>query len=262
MSIHPDLLALISLEGRTSVISGAASGIGRGIARKLAEAGSAVALLDIDAQKGNKAKDEILSLGVKAEFYRCDVSLVSDCRETIEEIVKEFKSIDILVNNAGAILRKSVVDLDEEDWDFLLSLNLKPVYILSHYVIPHMVKKGGGSIVNIGSGWGLKGGPKAAAYCASKGAVVNLTRAMAIDRGGDNIRVNCVCPGDVKTALLQKEAGQIKMDFEKFLIEASRRPIPRVGMPEDVANAVLFLACSLSDWVTGSVFVVDGGGLA
>jgi NAD(P)-dependent dehydrogenase (short-subunit alcohol dehydrogenase family) len=262
MSIHPSILDLVSLEGKTSIISGAASGIGRGIARRLAEAGADVALLDIDKRKGGKARDEILRLGVKAEFYRCDVSLDSDCHRTIEEIGENFKTLDILVNNAGAVLRQSVAELSEKNWDFLLAVNLKSAFLLSHHVIPHMVRNRGGNIINIGSGWGLKGGPKAAAYCASKGGIVNLTRAMAIDHGEQNIRVNCVCPGDVNTGLLQKEAEQIQMDFKSFLLEASQRPIPRVGMPDDVANAVLFLACGLSSWVTGSVLVVDGGGLA
>ena len=262
MGIQPAILSLISLEGKTSIISGAANGIGLSISRRLAEAGADVALLDIDERKGNQAKKEILQLGVKAKFYVCDVSRASDCQRAAKDIGRDFKTADILVNNAGAILRQSVTEISEKDWDFLLAVNLKSVYLLSHHVIPRMAGNGGGSIVNISSGWGLKGGLKAAAYCASKGGVVNLTRAMAVDYGKQNIRVNCVCPGDVNTGLLQKEAEQMHMDFEEFLAEASRRPIPRVGKPEDVANAVLFLACSLSSWVTGSVFVVDGGGLA
>lgn len=262
MRVHPNVLSLVSLQGKTSIISGAASGIGRAVARRLAEAGAGVALLDIDEKKGRKAEDEFRGMGVKAKFYRCDVSHAADCQRAIEDSKKDFKTIDILVNNAGVILRQSVVELDEADWDYILSVNLKSAYLLSHYAIPFMVGNGGGCIINIGSGWGLKGGPRAAAYCASKGGIVNLTRAMAIDHGEHGIRVNCVCPGDVNTELLQKEAGQIHVDFEKFLREASKRPVARVGMPDDVANAVLFLACGLSSWVTGSVFVVDGGGLA
>jgi NAD(P)-dependent dehydrogenase (short-subunit alcohol dehydrogenase family) len=262
MGIQSVILSLISLEGKTSIISGAANGIGLSIARRLAEAGGDVALLDIDERKGNQVKEQLLQLGVKAEFYRCDVSKASDCERAVKDIEKEFESADILVNNAGAILRRSVTELSEKDWDFLLAVNLKSVYLLSRNIIPRMAEAGGGSIINIGSGWGLKGGPKAAAYCASKGGIVNLTRAMAIDHGDQNIRVNCVCPGDVNTGLLQKEAEQIHVDFEQFLVEASKRPIARVGSPDDVANVVLFLACGLSAWITGSVFVVDGGGLA
>jgi NAD(P)-dependent dehydrogenase (short-subunit alcohol dehydrogenase family) len=143
-----------------------------------------------------------------------------------------------------------------------MNTNLKSVYLLSHYVIPSMVENGGGSIINIGSGWGLKGGPKAAVYCAAKGGMVNLTRAMAIDHGNQNIRVNCVCPGDIETELLRKEAEQLHIDFEALIKEAAKRPLARIGSPDDVANAVLFLASEMSNWVTGSVLVVDGGGLA
>ena len=121
---------------------------------------------------------------------------------------------------------------------------------------------GGGSIVNTGSGWGLKGGPRAASYCASKGAVVNLTRAMAIDHGPQGIRVTCVCPGDTDTAMLREEARQLGEDETRFLAEAAARPLARMGTPADIARAILFLATDASAWVTGTVLVVDGGGLA
>jgi NAD(P)-dependent dehydrogenase (short-subunit alcohol dehydrogenase family) len=125
-----------------------------------------------------------------------------------------------------------------------------------------MIRNGGGSIINIGSGWSLKGGPRAASYCAAKGGVVNLTRAMAIDHGKHNIRVNCVCPGDVDTPMLQRECEQLGADCEEFMREAANRPLARIGTPEDVANAVLFLASPMSSWMTGAALVVDGGGVA
>ncbi len=125
-----------------------------------------------------------------------------------------------------------------------------------------MIKNGGGNIINTGSGWSLRGGPKAVSYCAAKGGVINLTRAMAIDHGKHNIRVNCVCPGDVDTPLLHAEAAQLGEDDEDFIIKAADRPISRLGTPEDIANAVLFFASNMSAWVTGSILVVDGGGLA
>ena len=262
MNIHNNIINLISLKGKTAMVTGAASGIGLGVARRLAEAGANIALLDVDEQKGSKISKEISLLGVKANSYVCDVGLRSDCQNTIESVLKDFGKLGILVNNAGVINRKNIVELKEEEWDLVLRVNLKSVYLLSNLVIPHMIKNGGGCIVNIGSGWGIKGGPNAVAYCASKGGVVNLTRAMAIDHGKQGIRVNCVCPGDVDTELLEREAAQVHQDFGSFLEEAADRPIPRVGNPEDVANAVLFLTCGLSSWVTGSVFVVDGGGLA
>jgi NAD(P)-dependent dehydrogenase (short-subunit alcohol dehydrogenase family) len=134
--------------------------------------------------------------------------------------------------------------------------------MLSREVVPHMSRGGGGSIINIGSGWALKGGPRAASYCAAKGGTVNLTRAMAIDHGKDNIRVNCVCPGDVDTPMLRSECAQLGEDAQAFMKEAANRPLARVGTPEDVAKAVLFLASPMSNWITGAALVVDGGGLA
>ena len=125
-----------------------------------------------------------------------------------------------------------------------------------------MIKGNGGSIINTGSGWGIKGGPDAIAYCAAKGGVVNMTRAMAIDHGKHGIRVNCVCPGDIDTPLLRGEAKQLGVDEETFIKEAADRPLKRVGNPQDVANVVLFLASDMSSWVTGTSIVVDGGGLA
>lgn len=253
---------LLSLKGKVTVVTGAASGIGRSIALRLADMGSLVSLIDIDEQKGTEAADEIRTRGGEALFTRCDVRSAADCRATVEAVIQRANKIDILCNCAGVAIRKDVVDLTEEEWDRSLDVTLKGIYLLSREVIPHMIRGGGGSIINIGSGWSLKGGPKAAAYCAAKGGVVNLTRAMAIDHGKHNIRVNCVCPGDVDTPLLRSECAQLGEDVQAFMREAANRPLARVGTPEDVANAVLFLASPMSSWITGTALVVDGGGLA
>jgi NAD(P)-dependent dehydrogenase (short-subunit alcohol dehydrogenase family) len=252
----------ISLEGKVALISGAASGIGLAITQRMAKAGANVALIDVDERGGRKVAEGLQAPLIQSKFYLCDVSQSSECRKTVSEVLKDFEKVDILVNNAGIILRKDILELREDEWDKVMNTNLKSVYLLSHYVIPSMVENGGGSIINIGSGWGLKGGPKAAVYCAAKGGMVNLTRAMAIDHGNQNIRVNCVCPGDIETELLRKEAEQLHIDFEALIKEAAKRPLARIGSPDDVANAVLFLASEMSNWVTGSVLVVDGGGLA
>ena len=257
-----DIGKLISLDGKVAVLTGAASGIGLGTARRLAEAGASVALLDIDKQKGSEAEAVLKKDGYDAKFYTCDVRSAADCKRVAEEIVGDFKKIDILFNNAGVAIRKNAVDIEEDEWDLALDVMLKGVYMLSKYVIPHMIAGGGGSIVNTGSGWSLKGGPDAVSYCAAKGGVLNLTRAMAIDHGKHNIRVNCVCPGDVDTPLLRGECRQLGEDMDEFMEEAADRPIQRVGTPEDVGNAVLFFASDLSTWVTGTHLVVDGGGIA
>jgi NAD(P)-dependent dehydrogenase (short-subunit alcohol dehydrogenase family) len=253
---------LLSLAGKVAMITGAASGIGRGTSIRLVEMGASVAVVDIDAKKGEETAVEIRSQGADALFTKCDVRSAANCRHAVETVISKWGGIDILCNCAGIAIRKDVVDLSEEEWDRTLDVTLKGIYLLSHEVVPHMIRAGGGSIINIGSGWSLKGGPRAAAYCAAKGGVVNLTRAMAIDHGKHNIRVNCVCPGDVDTPMLRSECVQLGEDAQSFMREAANRPLARVGMSDDVANAVLFLASPMSSWITGAALVVDGGGLA
>jgi NAD(P)-dependent dehydrogenase (short-subunit alcohol dehydrogenase family) len=253
---------LLSLEGNVAMVTGAASGIGHGISLRLAEMGAFVALLDIDETKGCATAVEIKAHGGDSIFLKCDVSSSADCRHAVETVIQTKSKIDILCNCAGIAIRKDVVDLTEDEWDRSFDVTLKSIYLLSHEVVPHMIRAGGGSIINIGSGWSLKGGPRAAAYCAAKGGVINLTRAMAIDHGRHNIRVNCVCPGDVDTPMLHSECAQLGEDKDAFMREAANRPLARVGTPEDVANAVLFLASPMSAWITGAALVVDGGGLA
>jgi NAD(P)-dependent dehydrogenase (short-subunit alcohol dehydrogenase family) len=260
--IHPDVLKLVSLEGRVAVISGAASGIGLGAAHRLAEFGAAVVLLDVDDVKGRQAAGSLKALLRRAHFVRCDVRSADDCRRAMDEAIGHFGRIDILFNNAGLAIRKNAVDLEESEWDLSLDVMLKGSYLLSRFAIPHMIAAGGGSIIHMGSGWALKGGANAVSYCAAKGGILNMTRAMAIDHGCHGIRVNCVCPGDVDTSLLRGECAQLGQDETEFMADAARRPLARVGTPADVANVVLFFASDLSKWVTGAFLVVDGGGIA
>lgn len=253
---------LLTLEAKVAIVTGAASGIGRGISLRLAEMGAFVGLLDVDDVKGRGSAAEIEARGGEALFLNCDVRSAADCRRVVEGVVAQRGKIDILCNCAGVAIRKDIVELSEDEWDLALDVTLKGIYLLSREVVPHMMRNGGGSIINIGSGWSLKGGPRAASYCAAKGGVVNLTRAMAIDHGKNNIRVNCVCPGDVDTAMLRSECAQLGEDMPAFLREAANRPLGRVGSPDDIANAVLFLASPMASWITGTALVVDGGGLA
>jgi NAD(P)-dependent dehydrogenase (short-subunit alcohol dehydrogenase family) len=262
MSVNPALFRLISLAGKTAVITGAASGIGRGAARRLAEAGAAVGLLDVNHDGGRSAEAEIGAAGGRAAFIPCDVRSAEDCRRAVEEIIRRFGRLDILFNNAGIAIRKDALALTESEWDLSLDVMLKGIFLLTREAVPQMITAGGGSIINTGSGWSLKGGPNAVSYCAAKGGVLNMTRAMAIDYGRHQIRVNCVCPGDVDTPLLRGECAQLGEDEARFMAEAAARPLRRVGTVEDVANAVLFFASDLSSWVTGAHLVVDGGGIA
>lgn len=253
----------LSLEGKVAVITGAASGIGLATSEVLAEYGAHVVLLDINEELGNKAAEKIREEGYKASFKKCDVTSNENCKKVVEEIKKELGRIDVLHNNAGVIVRKNVVDLEEKEWDLSMDVCVKGTYLMSKYVVPVMAEGGGGSIIITGSGWGVKGGDNAVSYCAAKAAVTNMTRAMAIDHGKDNIRVNCVSPGDTDTPLLRGEAHQLGEDENSFLeSSAVDRPLGRIGTPRDIANAVLFYASDLSTWVTGSNLVVDGGGLA
>lgn len=262
MTPEQQATALLSLRGRVAVVTGAASGIGRGIATRLSEMGATVTLLDINAAGAGALAQQISTSGGNAVAIACDVCSARSCRAATQQVIAQFGAVDILCNNAGIIIRKDTVALDETEWDLALGVTLKGVYLLSHEILPHMIKAGRGSIINTGSGWSLKGGPLAASYCAAKAGVLNLTRAMAIDYGKHNIRVNCVCPGDIDTPMLRSECQQLGEDERQFLVEAAQRPLARVGTPEDVANAVLFLASDMSSWVTGAHIVVDGGGLA
>jgi NAD(P)-dependent dehydrogenase (short-subunit alcohol dehydrogenase family) len=251
-----------SLQGKTAIVTGGASGIGRASALLLAREGAAVVVADLNEAGGQAVVDEIKDLGRKALFVRCDVSQSADCRQAVEETITAFGSLDILFNNAGIIRRADVLETTEAEWDQVMGVNVKSIFLMSKYAIPHMAAGSGGSIINTGSGWGLVGGEDAVSYCASKGAVVNMTRAMAIDHGPQNIRVNCICPGDTDTQMLRNEAHQLGKADESFLAEAAERPLQRIGIPEDIAQAVLYFAGDASAWTTGAVLVVDGGGLA
>ncbi len=250
------------LTGKVALITGGASGIGRATALLFAREGAAVSVVDIDQAKGQAVVKEIVEEGGRAIFVHCDVTQAADCQRAVQQTVEELGGLDILFNNAGIIRRATVVETTEEEWDRVMAVNVKSVFLLSKYAIPIMAGAGGGVIINTASGWGLVGGRKAAVYCASKGAVVNLTRAMALDHGEQNIRVNCICPGDTDTPMLRDEARQLGEPDERFLAQAADRPLRRVGRPEDIAQAALYLASDAASFVTGTALVVDGGGLA
>lgn len=248
---------MIDLRGRRALVTGAASGIGRATATLLAELGASVVLADLDAEHGERAAEECGGV-----FVRCDVSSRADCEAAVRCAVEHFGGVDILFNNAGVIRRSTVCEITDDDWDLVMAVNVRSVMVLSGLVVPLMAAAGGGVIINTGSGWGIKGGARAVSYCASKGAVVNLTRAMAIDHGPDNIRVVCVCPGDTDTGMLAEEARQLGERPDAFYAEAADRPLGRIGTPQDIARTVAFLASDAASFVSGAVIPVDGAGTA
>jgi NAD(P)-dependent dehydrogenase (short-subunit alcohol dehydrogenase family) len=216
-----------ALNNKAALITGGASGIGRATALLFAREGAKVAIADLSSDMGQDVARVIVSSGGQAIFARADVTDAVDCAHVVERVSREFGAIHVLFNNAGIIRRASVPELSEEDWDWVMAVNVKSIFLMSKHVIPLMAKLGAGSIINMASGWGLAGGARAAVYCASKGAVVLLTKAMAVDHGAQNIRVNCLCPGDTDTAMLRNEAQQLGEPSDRFLSDAARRPGPR-----------------------------------
>jgi NAD(P)-dependent dehydrogenase (short-subunit alcohol dehydrogenase family) len=250
------------LAGKRALVTGGASGIGRATAQLFTAEGAGVVVFDANAEAGSAVVQAIRAAGGRAALVVGDVTRAADCQRAVDATVEAFGGVDLLVNAAGIIRRATVVDLDEADWDRVMAVNVKSVYLLGKAAIPVMAAGGGGSIVSVSSGWGLKGGPQAVSYCASKAAVVNLTRAMAIDHAAQGIRVNAVCPGDTATPMLQEEARQLGEPEDRFMVDAADRPLGRVGQPAEIAEGILFLASDAASFVTGTTLVVDGGGLA
>ncbi|GAB3684370.1 SDR family NAD(P)-dependent oxidoreductase [Actinocorallia lasiicapitis] len=246
------------LQHKTAIVTGGASGIGRATALLFAREGANVVIADLaDATEVVK---EIASEGGRAVAVRADVSDPADCARIVAAALDTYGGLHVLFNNAGIIRRSTALEIEPEDWDRVMAVNVKSVYLMCRAAIPVMTD--GGSIVNTGSGWGLKGGGNALSYCASKAAVVNMTRALAIDHAPAGIRVNSVNPGDTMTPMLRDEARQLQEDWAAFEQDAADRPMGRAGAPEEIASAVLFLAGDAASYVTGSALVVDGGGLA
>jgi NAD(P)-dependent dehydrogenase (short-subunit alcohol dehydrogenase family) len=250
------------LENKNAIVTGGAGGIGRATALAFATEGAKVAVVDLRADAAQAVADEIIAAGGTAVAIAADVSNEDDIQRILDTTVREFGGVDVVFNNAGIIRRTTAVETTAEEWDRVFGVNVKSIFLMCKHVVPIMAGNGGGSIINTGSGWGLKGGGKAISYCASKGAVVNMTRALAIDHGPQGIRVNSVNPGDVNTGMLRDEARQLSQDANAFLAEAADRPLQRMGEPREIAAAVVWLASDDSSYVTGSALVVDGGGIA
>lgn len=249
----------MEFENKVAVVTGAGMGIGQAIATAFAQEGASVAVVDINAETGNGAVREIQDGGGQAIFIEADVSKAVEAQRIATETVATFGGLDILVNNAGIQHYGSVVETTEAEWDRVIGVNLKSVYLCSKYCIPEIQKRGGGAVINIASVQGLASQARVAPYSASKGGVISLTRNMAIDFALSNIRVNCVCPGSIDTPML-RWAAELTGNPQGAIREwGDLHVLKRVGKPEEVAQVVLFLASERSSFVTGAAYVVDGG---
>jgi NAD(P)-dependent dehydrogenase (short-subunit alcohol dehydrogenase family) len=252
----------MKLRDKAALITGGTSGIGRATAVLFAQEGARVALTGRDAARGQAVVAEIEQAGGSALFIAADVRLDEACREAVAATLRAFGRLDILFNNSGVFYPHTVVDCSEDEWDLTLDTCLKGTFLMSKYALRGMIAQGSGVIINNSSGWGLTGGNEAAAYCAAKGGVVLLTKAMAIDHAPQGIRVNAICPGDVDTPMLVEDARLRNLPWERYLADAENRPMGRIGRPEEIARAALFLACDDSSFITGAALPVDGGGVA
>jgi NAD(P)-dependent dehydrogenase (short-subunit alcohol dehydrogenase family) len=246
------------LAGKVCLITGAARGIGATTARLFAQHGAKVALVDLKDELGAAVVAEITRLGGSATYHHCDVTKLPEVASTVAAVVDAFGCIDVLLNNAGTAIEGGVEKLSEEDWDKTFAINVKSIFLCSKFVVPLMRARGGGSIINMASESGLIGFPMHPAYCASKGAVVNMTRSMALAHAAEQIRVNCICPGTIPTPLYHEFTASLPNKAEVELALRKEHPLG-LGTEQDIAYAALYLASDESRYMTGAPLIVDGG---
>ena len=249
-------MTIFDLQKRVAFITGGNGGIGLGIAKGFASAGASVVIAGRNKTKAQSALSELHSLGAQAEFVELDVLKEASCHKAIQRAVERYGRLDILVNNAGTSIRKQPEDLTAQDWHLVMNTNLTSAFLCSQAAYPHMVSIGGGKIINIGSMMSIFGMPYATPYAASKGGIVQMTRAMATAWAKDNIQVNTVLPGWVDTDLTRSARQEVPGLHEKVL---ARTPAQRWGAPEDFAGIAVFLAAPASNFITGVAIPVDGG---
>ena len=250
------------LQNKVALITGGTSGIGEATAILFAQEGASVVVTGRDEKRGHTVTARILEKGGNAIFIRSDVRKSEQCCRAVEATLAAFAKLDILFNNAGVFYPHTTLDCSEEEWDLQIDINLKGTFLMSKFALPGMIAQGKGVIINNSSGWGIAGGDAAVAYCASKGGIVLLTKAMAIDHGRQGIRVNCICPGDVDTPMLLEDARMRGLKWADYLLGCADRPLGRIGTVDEIAKAVLFLASDDSSFMTGTALVADGGGTA
>jgi len=244
------------LKDKVMVVTGGGSGIGQASALRCALEGARVVIMDIAEPGGVETEKALKEQGSDGFFLHADVTKAEDWRRTMDAVVGRYGRLDVLFNNAGSNLAKPVTDFTEAEWDGLVDLNLKGVFLGAKHAIPLMLKEGGGSIINTASTFGLIAFPKMPAYCASKGGVIALTRQLALDYARQGIRVNCICPGPTLTPRIKRYLDSGAANAESILAGV---PMGRFARPEEIASTVLFLASDEASYVTGAALVVDGG---
>jgi NAD(P)-dependent dehydrogenase (short-subunit alcohol dehydrogenase family) len=246
------------IQDKVCIITGAARGIGATTARMFTREGGVVVLADIRDEPGEQVAAGIRQSGGQALYVHCDVTQAADTRRLAEAAVAEFGRIDVLFNNAGTAIQGKVDVLSEQDWNTTFNVNVKGIFLVSKYVIPIMRRHGGGVIINMASESGLIGFPMHPAYCASKAAVINLTRSMAIGHAEDHIRVNSLCPGTIPTPLYHEFVNSLPNKDEVVKMVEEAHPLG-FGTEEDIAYAALYLAADESRYMTGAPLIIDGG---
>jgi NAD(P)-dependent dehydrogenase (short-subunit alcohol dehydrogenase family) len=249
----------MDFRGKIVVITGAASGIGEACVREFAARHASVTMVDCKPSAGEKIIAELRASAAVVDYFQADVSSRSEVERLIPKIVERLGGIDVLVNNAGIQRYGTATTTTEEQWDEVLNVNLKSAFLMSKYVIPEMIKRGGGAIVMTGSVQSLTAQRNSLAYVVSKHGILGLTRSLALDYGNQNIRANCVLPGAIDTPML-RWAASLDDDPEKVLAACHRLHIRgKMGLPEEVARVIVFLASDLASFVTGAAYTVDGG---
>ncbi|MCX6649330.1 MAG: glucose 1-dehydrogenase [Candidatus Bathyarchaeota archaeon] len=251
----------MKLDGKSVLITGAASGIGKAASLLFAEEGARLTLIDINEGVEETAK-HARERGAEAVALKADVSKSKDWEKSVKLAIQTYNGIDVLYNNAGIGMYRPFLETSEEDWDRVIAVDLKSVYLGCRHVIPEMIKQGGGVIINTASEIGISGARNYAAYCAAKGGVVQITRALALEFGDRNIRVNCLCPGVTQTPMLEQGINRAQDPAARRRSLEQDVPLKRLGKPEEIARGALFLASDDSSFMNGATLVIDGGATA
>lgn len=253
---------MTTLYGKAAIVTGAAQGIGKGIAAALANAGAAVTVADVNDAPGAAAVAEIAARGARGLFVHADVTHEEEVRSLIDATVAAFGRLDIVVNNAGVVAVQTVEESSVEDWDRVMAVNVRSIFLTTKHALPHLRAVGGGAILNIASVSSFVAQQGTPAYCASKGAVLMLTKALALDYGREHIRVNCLCPGITDTPMLRYHARHADDPDAHLRQRLQRVPTGEMLFPEDMGRAAVFLCSDDALGITGTSLVVDGGYIA